>query len=64
AITMTLGRAKIRGWKEWEQDHVVDEDALNDPRRFRLTHETSFVRDHNSIWTKTPVSFYFIGSKG
>ncbi|GAU30154.1 hypothetical protein TSUD_311050 [Trifolium subterraneum] len=60
AITMTLGRAKIRGWKEWEQDHIVDEDALNDPRRFRLTHETSFVRDHSSIWTKTPVSFYFV----
>ncbi|KHN20092.1 MLO-like protein 5 [Glycine soja] len=60
AITMTLGRAKIRGWKEWEEDHIVDQDALNDPRRFRLTHETSFVRDHNSIWTKTPVSFYFV----
>ncbi|WJX42376.1 hypothetical protein P8452_29619 [Trifolium repens] len=60
AITMTLGRAKIKGWKEWEQDHVVDEDALNDPRRFRLTHETSFVRDHNSFWTKTPISFYFV----
>ncbi|XP_061372787.1 MLO-like protein 9 [Gastrolobium bilobum] len=60
AITMTLGRAKIRAWKEWERDHVVDQDALNDPRRFRLTHETSFVRDHNSFWTKTPVSFYFV----
>nr|XP_029144615.1 MLO-like protein 9 [Arachis hypogaea] len=60
AITMTLGRAKIRGWKAWEQDHIVDQEALNDPRRFRLTHETSFVRDHNSIWTKTPVSFYFV----
>ncbi|KAJ1397589.1 Mlo-related protein [Sesbania bispinosa] len=59
-ITMTLGRAKIRGWKDWEKDHIVDQDALNDPRRFRLTHETSFVRDHNSIWTKTPVSFYFV----
>ncbi|RDY02165.1 MLO-like protein 5, partial [Mucuna pruriens] len=60
AITMTLGRAKIRGWKAWEQDHIVDQDALNDPRRFRLTHETSFVRDHSSFWTKTPVSFYFV----
>ncbi|KAK7310664.1 hypothetical protein RJT34_08300 [Clitoria ternatea] len=60
AITMTLGRAKIRMWKVWEQDHIVDQDALNDPRRFRLTHETSFVRDHNSIWTKTPISFYFV----
>ncbi|CAL0326949.1 unnamed protein product [Lupinus luteus] len=60
AITMTLGRAKIRAWKEWEQDHLIEEDALNDPRRFRLTHEISFVRDHNSFWTKTPVSFYFV----
>ncbi|XP_058780835.1 MLO-like protein 9 [Vicia villosa] len=60
AVTMTLGRAKIKGWKEWESDHMVDEDALNDPRRFRLTHETSFVRDHNSFWTKTPVTFYFV----
>ncbi|CAI8600238.1 unnamed protein product [Vicia faba] len=60
AITMTLGRAKIKGWKVWESDHMVDEDALNDPRRFRLTHETSFVRDHNSFWTKTPVTFYFV----
>ncbi|XP_019414469.1 PREDICTED: MLO-like protein 9 [Lupinus angustifolius] len=60
AITMTLGRAKIRAWKQWEQSHLVDEDALNDPRRFRLTHETSFVRDHSSFWTKTPVSFYFV----
>ncbi|KAK7409854.1 hypothetical protein VNO78_00215 [Psophocarpus tetragonolobus] len=60
AITMTLGRAKIRGWKAWEEDHIIDQDALNDPRRFRLTHETSFVRDHSSFWTKTPVSFYFV----
>ncbi|QHO29508.1 MLO-like protein [Arachis hypogaea] len=29
AITMTLGRAKIRGWKAWEQDHIVDQEALN-----------------------------------
>ncbi|KAK7351822.1 hypothetical protein VNO77_11544 [Canavalia gladiata] len=60
AITMTLGRAKIRGWKAWEEDHIIDQEALNDPRRFRLTHEISFVRDHSSFWTKTPVSFYFV----
>ncbi|KAK7283470.1 hypothetical protein RIF29_13011 [Crotalaria pallida] len=60
AITMTLGRAKIRGWKQWERDHLIEEETLNDPRRFRLTHETSFVRDHNSFWTKTPVTFYFV----
>ncbi|KAI9073690.1 hypothetical protein K1719_044354 [Acacia pycnantha] len=60
AITMTLGRLKIRGWKEWERDHMEDQDAMNDPQRFRLTKETSFVRDHNSFWTKTPVSFYLV----
>ncbi|KAF7829462.1 MLO-like protein 9 [Senna tora] len=60
AITMTLGRLKIRGWKEWEQSNLSDQEAMNDPSRFRLTHETSFVRDHNRVWTKTPVSFYFV----
>ncbi|XP_054819989.1 MLO-like protein 9 [Prosopis cineraria] len=60
AITMTLGRLKIRGWKEWERDHMREQEAMNDPNRFRLTHEVSFVRDHNSFWTKTPISFYFV----
>ncbi|XP_028784595.1 MLO-like protein 9 [Neltuma alba] len=60
AITMTLGRLKVRGWKEWERDHMREQEAMNDPNRFRLTHEVSFVRDHNSFWTKTPVSFYFV----
>ncbi|KAI4336685.1 hypothetical protein L6164_015181 [Bauhinia variegata] len=59
-ITMMLGRLKIRGWKDWEQEIVTEQEAMNDPKRFRLTHETSFVRDHNSAWTKTPVSFYFV----
>ncbi|KAM0034055.1 hypothetical protein Hdeb2414_s0016g00492991 [Helianthus debilis subsp. tardiflorus] len=29
-----------------------------DPSRFRLTHETSFVRAHTSFWTRIPVFFY------
>lgn len=31
-----------------------------DPSRFRLTHETSFVKDHTNAWTRTPALFYFV----
>ncbi|CAL1355276.1 unnamed protein product [Linum trigynum] len=60
AITMMLGRLKIRGWKEWETIGAQEHEHLNDPTRFRLTHETSFVKSHTSFWTKTPVSFYVV----
>ncbi|XP_027346490.1 MLO-like protein 10 isoform X2 [Abrus precatorius] len=43
AVTMLLGRLKIRGWKAWEEEtssHGYE--FANDPSRFRLTHETSF----------------------
>ncbi|GMY28951.1 MLO-like protein 9 [Fagus crenata] len=60
AITMMLGRLKIRGWKVWEKESVNDQESFNDPQRFRLTHETSFVRDHTSAWTKTAISFYLV----
>ncbi|XP_047316757.1 MLO-like protein 5 [Impatiens glandulifera] len=58
AITMCLGRLKIRGWKAWEQEAAANENSLNDPTRFRLTHETSFVRGHTNFWTQTPFLFY------
>ncbi|GAB4828422.1 MLO-like protein 5, variant 2 [Ancistrocladus abbreviatus] len=59
AITMMLGRLKIRGWKDWEQEALSKEDATSkDPARFRLTHETSFVRENTSFWVKTPILFY------
>ncbi|KAK3010633.1 hypothetical protein RJ639_012336 [Escallonia herrerae] len=48
----------IRGWKYWEREIVHDYDLSNDPSRFRLTHETSFVKGHTSFWTKTPFLFY------
>ncbi|KAH6799325.1 Seven transmembrane MLO family protein [Perilla frutescens var. frutescens] len=61
AITMALGRLKIRGWKQWEQETSThDYEFSNDPSRFRLTHETSFVRAHTSFWTRIPL-FFFIG---
>ncbi|KAF4377122.1 hypothetical protein F8388_017526 [Cannabis sativa] len=58
-ITMLLGRLKIRGWKKWELETLThDYEFSTDPSRFRLTHETSFVRAHTSFWTRTPIFFY------
>ncbi|CAN1760927.1 MLO-like protein 8 [Linum perenne] len=58
-ITMMFGRLKIRGWKEWEQETSShDYEFSNDPSRFRLTHEISFVRAHTKFWTRIPVFFY------
>lgn len=31
-----------------------------DGSKFRLTHETSFVKGHNSFWTKNPVLFALV----
>ena len=31
-----------------------------DPSRFRLTHETSFVRAHASFWTRYSIFFYIV----
>ncbi|XP_057975479.1 MLO-like protein 9 [Malania oleifera] len=59
-ITMMLGRLQIRGWKMWEMETVSDYELSNDPSRFRLTHETSFVRDHTSFWTRIPFLFYIV----
>ncbi|KAL9268956.1 MLO-like protein [Drosera capensis] len=62
AITMTLGRLKIRRWKEWESEiSSHDYEKLNDPTRFRLAHETSFVKAHTGFWTRFPLLFY-VGS--
>ncbi|KAK4348019.1 hypothetical protein RND71_034358 [Anisodus tanguticus] len=59
AITMWLGKLKIRGWKGWEQETSTHNyEFSNDPSRFRLTHETSFVRAHTSFWTNIPIFFY------
>ncbi|GAV86192.1 Mlo domain-containing protein [Cephalotus follicularis] len=61
-ITMMLGRLKTRGWKQWEQETSThDYEFSTDPSRFRLTHETSFVRAHTSFWTRIPF-FFYVGS--
>ncbi|RVW55035.1 MLO-like protein 8 [Vitis vinifera] len=49
----------IRGWKQWEEETSThDYEFSNDAARFRLTHETSFVRAHTSFWTRIPFFFY------
>ncbi|KAL7085698.1 hypothetical protein ACP275_14G294800 [Erythranthe tilingii] len=58
AITMMLGRMKIREWKEWEREIANNTDESIDSAKFRLTHEDSFVKGHTSPWTKHPVLFY------
>ncbi|KAI7737159.1 hypothetical protein M8C21_008998 [Ambrosia artemisiifolia] len=58
-ITMALGKLKARGWKQWEEETLSpDYEFTNDPSRFRLTHQTSFVRAHTSFWTRLPFFFY------
>ncbi|XP_020889260.1 MLO-like protein 7 isoform X1 [Arabidopsis lyrata subsp. lyrata] len=58
-ITMMLSRLKIRGWKKWEQETLShDYEFSIDHSRLRLTHETSFVREHTSFWTTIPFFFY------
>ncbi|MCL7038223.1 hypothetical protein MKW94_023685 [Papaver nudicaule] len=62
ASTMMLGRLKIRGWKVWESEiSSNDYEDSNDPARFRLTHETSFVKSHATFWTRTRF-FFYVGS--
>ncbi|KAF7829070.1 MLO-like protein 10 [Senna tora] len=59
AIAMILVRLKIRGWKAWEEETSShDYEFSNDPARFRLTHETSFVRLHANTWAGIPIFFY------
>ncbi|XP_028795299.1 MLO-like protein 10 [Neltuma alba] len=59
AVTMLLGRLQIRGWKAWEGETSSHGYEFSyDPSRFRLTHETSFVRAHSSFWMRIPIFFY------
>ncbi|KAK4434086.1 MLO-like protein 5 [Sesamum alatum] len=58
SATMRLGRMKIIAWKEWEEAIAAEEESANDPTRFRLTHETSFVKGHTSPWVTNAVLFY------
>ncbi|KAJ6398179.1 hypothetical protein OIU77_019061 [Salix suchowensis] len=58
---MTLGRLKSRAWKRWELETLShDYEFSHDPSRFRLTHETSFVRAHTGFGSRIPFFFYIV----
>ncbi|KAA8532088.1 hypothetical protein F0562_006770 [Nyssa sinensis] len=51
-LTMGLARAKMKKWKAWEQETTsLEYQFTSDPSRFRLTHQTSFVRRHSGLST-------------
>ncbi|XP_023533201.1 MLO-like protein 12 [Cucurbita pepo subsp. pepo] len=55
-FTMCLGIAKIRKWKAWEKEtRALDYQMDNDPRRFRLTSQTSIGRRHLNFYATHPL---------
>ncbi|KAM3757833.1 hypothetical protein ACB098_02G219400 [Castanea mollissima] len=68
-ITIVLARAKMKKWKAWEAETTsLEYQFTNDPSRFRLAHQPSFVQRHSGLST-TPglrwiVAFFrqFVGS--
>ncbi|CAN6481542.1 unnamed protein product [Victoria cruziana] len=61
ASTMSLGRAKIRSWKEWEKEALSagsESSHDGDGSRFRLANEVTFVRENANCWTRTRLLFY------
>ncbi|CAL0330807.1 unnamed protein product [Lupinus luteus] len=59
AVTMLLGRLKIRGWKAWEEETASDRFEFdNDRSRFQFTHDTPFVKNHATFWTRYAIFFY------
>ncbi|XP_050935169.1 MLO-like protein 12 [Cucumis melo] len=55
-FTMCLGIAKIRKWKAWEKEtQALDYQIANDPRRFRLTRQTSIGKRHLNFYATHPL---------
>ncbi|KAL5715846.1 hypothetical protein ACHQM5_017612 [Ranunculus cassubicifolius] len=51
-LTFGLGMAKMKRWKHWEEEtRTLEYEFSNDPRRFRLAHQTSFARRHLKFWS-------------
>ncbi|XP_038689727.1 MLO-like protein 12 isoform X2 [Tripterygium wilfordii] len=54
-LTFSLGMAKMRRWESWEAEtRTFEYQFSNDPRRFQLTHQTTFGRRHLRFWTEQP----------
>ncbi|XP_021888514.1 MLO-like protein 12 isoform X4 [Carica papaya] len=53
-LTMGLGQAKMSRWKAWEHEtSTLEYQIANDPRRFRLPHQTSFGQKHLKLWSNS-----------
>ncbi|XP_023899807.1 MLO-like protein 12 [Quercus suber] len=51
-LTFSLGMAKMKRWESWEAEtRTLDYQFLNDPRRFQLSHQTSFGKRHLKFWS-------------
>ncbi|KAJ7968619.1 MLO-like protein [Quillaja saponaria] len=51
-LTFSLGMAKMRRWKYWEAEtRTLEYQFSYDPRKFQLTHQTSFGKRHLKFWT-------------
>ncbi|KAJ9186309.1 hypothetical protein P3X46_001899 [Hevea brasiliensis] len=51
-MTMALAQAKMKKLKAWElETSSLEYQFTNDPSRFRLAHQTSFVKRHSGIST-------------
>ncbi|KAF3451420.1 hypothetical protein FNV43_RR07515 [Rhamnella rubrinervis] len=54
-LTFSLGMAKMRRWESWEAEtKTLEYQFSNDPRRFQLTHQTSFGKRHLKFWSDHP----------
>ncbi|GMJ02794.1 MILDEW RESISTANCE LOCUS O 12 [Hibiscus trionum] len=48
--TIFLAMAKMKKWEAWESEtKTLEYQYTNDPSRFRLTHQTSFVKRHSGF---------------
>ncbi|XP_010260350.1 PREDICTED: MLO-like protein 12 isoform X2 [Nelumbo nucifera] len=60
-LTMFLGMAKMSKWKAWEEEtKTLEYQIANDPRRFRLTRDTSFGRRHLKFWSDNPLMLWLV----
>ncbi|XP_024031053.1 MLO-like protein 6 [Morus notabilis] len=51
-LTFALGVAKMRRWESWEAEtRTFEYQFSNDPRRFKLIHQTSFGKRHLKYWS-------------
>ncbi|MBA0580494.1 hypothetical protein Gorai_022710, partial [Gossypium raimondii] len=50
--TILMAKAKMKKWESWESEtKTLEYQYRNDPSRFRLTHQTSFVKRHSGFST-------------